>query len=274
MPSFSPAPPERPYDEHELDTYAGVGESSRPLLNGSPDPGSLHSASSSTSTAASGRRPARRGSSTTRAVMRRWWKPLVALSTPFLFLLIYSAVHPHVPGLPPLPKVSIHSGYESPHVPGRLDLIGAEEDVCRCGETDAGQRLCDVYQREGLRLSRAVEVTGARVRRVLQKAREGEKLKVGILGGSGESAVPANMDVHLDWSRLARSESAAPLIAVSACHGLHPSPTFPQGDPLGPGCYTSLVGQWLKDTFPGVSRAFTHTSTRALADAPGGARGA
>jgi len=188
MPSFSPAPPERPYDEHELDTYAGVGESSRPLLNGSPDPGSLHSASSSTSTAASGRRPARRGSSTTRAVMRRWWKPLVALSTPFLFLMIYSAVHPHVPGLPPLPKVSIHSGYEAPHVPGRLDLIGAEEDVCRCGETDAGQRLCDVYQREGLRLSRAVEVTGARVRRVLQKAREGEKLKVGILGGSGESA--------------------------------------------------------------------------------------
>lgn len=88
-----------------------------------------------------------------------------------------------------MPKVSIHTGYEPAHVPGRLDLIGAEEDVCRCGETRAGERLCEVYQREGLRLSRAVEVTGARVRRVLQKAREGERLKVGVLGGSGESKV-------------------------------------------------------------------------------------
>jgi len=177
MPSFSPAPPERPY---ELDTYAA--ESSRPLLNGT-QPADYPSPLASTSS----RRPHARHGAQTRSVLRRWWKPILAISTPFLFLLIYAVVHPHVPGLPPLPKVSIHSGYEDPHVPGRLDLIGAEEDVCRCGETSAGQRLCDVYQREGLRLSRAVEVTGARVRRVLQKAREGEKLKVGILGGSGES---------------------------------------------------------------------------------------
>ncbi len=40
---------------------------------------------------------------------------------------------------------------------------------------------------------------------------------------------------------------------MSACHGLHPSPDYPQGDPDGPGCYTSLVKTWVEKTFPGVS---------------------
>jgi hypothetical protein len=41
-------------------------------------------------------------------------------------------------------------------------------------------------------------------------------------------------------------------MAVSACHGLHPSPDFPQGDPAGPGCYTTLLRSWFESTFPGV----------------------
>ena len=64
--------------------------------------------------------------------------------------------------------------------------LGKEEDPCECGETEEGGRLCDIYRIAGLRASRVVEGTGARVRRVLQKAREGKGLKVGILGGSGE----------------------------------------------------------------------------------------
>lgn len=39
---------------------------------------------------------------------------------------------------------------------------------------------------------------------------------------------------------------------VSACHGLHPTPEYPQGDPDGPGCYTSLFKAWVQKTFPDV----------------------
>lgn len=46
---------------------------------------------------------------------------------------------------------------------------------------------------------------------------------------------------------------AKPLI-VSACHAVHPSPTHPQGDPAGPGCYTTLFKEWLNKRLPLVSR--------------------
>lgn len=61
------------------------------------------------------------------------------------------------------------------------------EDPCLCGHTSEGERICSIYQKEGLKHMKAVEGTGARMRRVLQKSREGQALKVGILGGSGKS---------------------------------------------------------------------------------------
>lgn len=42
-------------------------------------------------------------------------------------------------------------------------------------------------------------------------------------------------------------------IAVSACRGVHPSPDYPKGDPVGPGCYTSILKRWMQDTFTQAS---------------------
>ena len=240
MPSLSPQP--TPDLEHELANY-GPTSSSYPsssahgLLNGR----------------ISARRPPRRSSLPSSRppvltpIAKRWWKPLTALSLPFLILILYQAVHPHVPGLPALPKVHIESASgswssedwfsDSRAKGGGPHGQPIEEGVadCVCGATDEGRRLCGNYLKEGLRTSRVVEGTGARVRKVLQKAREGQPLKIGILGGSGES----------------RQDGGA-LSAVSACHGVHPSPHFPQGDPEGPGCYTTLVKAYFEKTFPHV----------------------
>ncbi|KAL7421533.1 hypothetical protein Q5752_003302 [Cryptotrichosporon argae] len=187
----------------ELSAYgpssASHGESSSsPLLNDHAPPPSPSRRRRQT---AHGRHPALVG-------LRRWWKPLAALSFPFVCLFIYALVHPYVPGLPPLPTVSIDTGKT------------ALRD-CLCGATREGERLCSVYRPEGLRTSRLVEGTGARVRNMLAHARDGRPIKVGILGGS-----------------------------VSACHGVHPSKDYPQGDPNGPGCYPSLVKDWFEATFP------------------------
>lgn len=40
---------------------------------------------------------------------------------------------------------------------------------------------------------------------------------------------------------------------MSACHAVHPSPEHPQGDPAGPGCYTTLFKEWLNKRLPLVS---------------------
>lgn len=221
------------YPEHELSAYphdaeldsSGASSSRRPLLHDPPDPPSSPSLSPEHKAHPRSRYPPRAHA---HGRWKRYW-PLAALSTPFLLLLIYAAVHPHVPGLPPLPHVSIGGASN-----GKGVLIdGVDVDVndgalgCMCGLTDEGERLCGVYSPEGLRRSRLVDGTGARMKRVLQKAREGHRVKVGVLGGS-----------------------------VSACHGVHPSPSFPQGDPAGPGCYTSLVDQWFSDTFPNSKHEF------------------
>ncbi|ORY28167.1 SGNH hydrolase-type esterase domain-containing protein [Naematelia encephala] len=151
--------------------------------------------------------------------LKKWWKPLIALSTPFFLLFLYALIHPHYPSLPALPKVRIDTTGSNSHIFGHSDAGPFE---CTCGESVAGERLCRVYNQEGLRSSQLVKGTGARVRKVLQKAREGHSLKVGVLGGS-----------------------------VSACRGVHPSVEHPRGDPAGPGCYTSLFKDWLNQTFPG-----------------------
>lgn len=116
--------------------------------------------------------------------LKRYWKPLVLLSTPFLLLSLYGLVHPHIPGLPPLPRVKLQLGDST----ADTDIVGAgiRLDNCVCGHTDEGDRLCKVYRQEGLEASRLVKGTGNRLRKVLQKARDGVKVKVGVLGGSGE----------------------------------------------------------------------------------------
>lgn len=123
--------------------------------------------------------------------LRRYWKPLLFISLPFALVFLYSLIHPHVPGLPALPKVKVqigddHDGHTA--LGGGLGGTGGcEEYSCICGSTDEGRRLCEVYRKEGLEKSQLVKGSGARVRRVLQKAKDGERIKVGILGGSGQS---------------------------------------------------------------------------------------
>jgi hypothetical protein len=119
--------------------------------------------------------------------MRRYWKPLLFVSIPFALVFLYSVIHPHVPGLPALPKVKVHfDDSESGSLSTSVNGGKCDENGCICGQTDEGRRLCEVYRPEGLVTSQLVRGSGARVRRMLQKAREGERIKVGVLGGSGE----------------------------------------------------------------------------------------
>jgi hypothetical protein len=126
-----------------------------------------------------------------RNTLRRYWKPLLFVSLPFALVFLYSVIHPHVPGLPALPKVKVHfdnsgSGSGSGASLSTSGNGRCEEHGCICGQTDEGKRLCEVYRPEGLVTSQLVKGSGARVRRMLQKARDGERVKVGVLGGSGE----------------------------------------------------------------------------------------
>jgi hypothetical protein len=114
-----------------------------------------------------------------RTSLRRYWKPLLFVTIPFALVFLYSVIHPHVPGLPALPKVKVHLDH------GESEAV--EGGGCLCGQTDEGKRLCEVYRPEGLTKSQLVTGSGARVRRMIQKARDGERIKVGILGGSGMS---------------------------------------------------------------------------------------
>lgn len=168
-------------ENHELDSYgiqasAEGSSSSRPLLSRDPSPPPSPSRRGRPYPVAS------HGYPSIHSTYRRLWKPIVILSIPFLLVFLYSLVHPHVKGLPPLPKISITSG-------GAVSQPYYEEKIvqdCICGATDEGKRLCSLYHEEGLRNSRLIEGTGARIRKVLQKARNGEKIKIGVLGGSGK----------------------------------------------------------------------------------------
>lgn len=187
-----------PTPEIELSPYPssnGFQSASHPLL---PQAGSssrangglgfeYHDEEDDTGTGTSRPTLHRPGKRHTKTSFRRYWKPLLFVSIPFALVFLYSVVHPHVPGLPALPKVKVHIGDSDDPVAGN-HLVGIEEEHgCICGATDEGRRLCEVYRKEGLAKSQLVTGSGARVRRVLQKARDGEKLKVGILGGSGTS---------------------------------------------------------------------------------------
>jgi hypothetical protein len=123
---------------------------------------------------------------------RKYWRPLLFISIPFALVFLYSVIHPHVPGLPALPRVKVHLDH------GEMDSVG--QDGCLCGQTDEGRRLCEVYRPEGLAKSQLVKGSGARVRRMMQKARDGERIKVGILGGSGMSLMSTSNETILTSS--------------------------------------------------------------------------
>lgn len=134
----------------------------------------------------------------TRRPRRRWLKPLILLSLPPLFLFIYVLAHPLIPSLPPLPHIRIETGEAIASTPSSSDpdfdldpssapaTVVISPDSCVCGATDRGKALCNVYQKAGLRASRIVQSSGARLRRVLAHARDGHDLRVGVLGGSGK----------------------------------------------------------------------------------------
>lgn len=119
----------------------------------------------------------RRGSSQQNNLLRsvtRSWKPLAFISIPLTLVLLYAVIHPLIPGAPSLPSLAINA-----------DLRPADQQ-CLCGVTDEGKRTCRVYGEEGLKRSRMFDGSGARVRRMLGRAKMGLPMKVGILGGSGE----------------------------------------------------------------------------------------
>ncbi|GHJ86394.1 hypothetical protein NliqN6_2796 [Naganishia liquefaciens] len=154
-------------------------------------------------------------------------RPLLFIGIPIFLTLLYASLTQITP-LPPLPTIRIvHPG---DRIDGAQNVITIAEE-CACGipslgkgqeiQTE-GERMCDIYGKDTLERSRLFTGTGGRVQRMLEKAqRERRALKVGILGGS-----------------------------VSACHAAHPSPEHPQGDPAGPGCYTTLLKQWLDKRLP------------------------
>ncbi|KAJ9101773.1 hypothetical protein QFC21_003112 [Naganishia friedmannii] len=182
-------------------------------------------------------------------------RPLWYIAAPILLTLLYAALQPHTPLLPPLPTIRIvPAGSDAvlqDVLAGEIKNVVAVDEECACGipspsppsdsssgsssalkhlkkplvpETAAGpgERMCDVYTKEALARSRLHLGTGARVQRMLYKAsRDRTRLKVGILGGS-----------------------------VSACHAVHPNPEYPQGDPNGPGCYPALLKDWLNERLP------------------------
>lgn len=121
----------------------------------------------------------------------RWLRPLIILAIPPLLLFLYTLAYPLIPSLPAPPRIRIETGdpiNASSALPDPQPSapVISSPDACVCGVTDRGKALCNVYQPTGLRASRIAHSTGARLRRVLGKARDGNVIKVGVLGGSGE----------------------------------------------------------------------------------------
>ncbi|KAG8880152.1 hypothetical protein FRB97_001041 [Tulasnella sp. 331] len=138
--------------------------------------------------------------------------------------------------------LSIIIGYQNRrHIPkslsdlqGVLHLINQSQEVetfsetvtirpgrgsgsCLCPRTPTGQQLCEAYPPAALRRSRVHTGTNARLKRVLKRYMNsdvnGEKLKIGIMGGS-----------------------------VSACHG-----ATTNGDPMDSVCYPKILADWLEE---------------------------
>ena len=94
---------------------------------------------------------------------------------------------------------------------------GFEDSLANCRVADLpNDPLVKEYGQNNIRLSRAYEGTGDRVRRVLQKARSGQKIKIAVVGGS-----------------------------VSTGHGVKPPFTSKN-------YMYYIIQQWFLDTFPGA----------------------
>jgi hypothetical protein len=114
------------------------------------------------------------------------------IGVPVLLLsLIYGIIRGNAPDLLPdlhLPEI-IYGG--------KGDHSKSLAERCVCGgsqsgsgkERTEGERVCEVYGKEGLLWSRLHEGTGNRIKGFVKQAKTGRKLKVGILGGSGESKI-------------------------------------------------------------------------------------
>ena len=141
---------------------------------------------------ASGRRNRNRSSSNPTSFFpkntRKFPLLLVGLiGVPVLLLsLIYGIIRGNAPELLPdlhLPEI-IYGG--------KTDNFKSLAERCICGsgeggkERTEGERVCEVYGKEGLGWSRLHEGTGNRIKGFVEQAKTGRKLKVGILGGSGE----------------------------------------------------------------------------------------
>jgi hypothetical protein len=121
------------------------------------------------------------------------------IGVPVLLLsLIYGIIRGNAPDL--LPDL---------HLPGIIyggqtdDSVSlAERCICGAGAGASGrggeegkgrtegERICQVYGKEALIWSRLHEGTGNRLKSFIKRAKTGKKLKLGILGGSGESPLP------------------------------------------------------------------------------------
>lgn len=141
------------------------------------------------------RRPGRRrsasvGSGTFSRNSRRFPLMLVGIiGVPVLLLsLIYGVLRGNAPEY--LPDL---------HLPDILAPIKLTESLaqrCVCGTDEGekdteGKRVCEVYGKDGLLRSRLHEGTGSRIKEFIRKAKKGGKLKIGIMGGSGESPRPS-----------------------------------------------------------------------------------
>ena len=94
---------------------------------------------------------------------------------------------------------------------------GFGDSLANCRVADLpNDPLVKEYGQNNIRLSRAYEGTGDRVRRVLQKARSGQKIKIAVVGGS-----------------------------VSTGHGVKPPFTSKN-------YMYYIIHQWFLDTFPGA----------------------
>jgi hypothetical protein len=195
------------------------------------------------------RRSGSTNSGTFRGNSRRFPLMLVGIiGIPVLLLsLIYGIIRGNAPDLlPDLHLTDILAPIKLTESLSRRCVCGTDE-----GKRDTeGKRVCEVYGKDGLLRSRLHEGTGNRIKDFVRFARTGKRLKVGIMGGSGEFR--GFLGPSLDSSHEIRPACHFHAI-VSACHGLHLKPGFPGGDPAGPGCYPTLFVDWLHKAFPMAS---------------------
>jgi hypothetical protein len=195
------------------------------------------------------RRSGSTNSGTFRGNSRRFPLMLVGIiGIPVLLLsLIYGIIRGNAPDLlPDLHLTDILAPIKLTESLSRRCVCGTDE-----GKRDTeGKRVCGVYGKDGLLRSRLHEGTGNRIKDFVRFARTGKRLKVGIMGGSGEFR--GFLGPSLDSSHEIRPACHFHAI-VSACHGLHLKPGFPGGDPAGPGCYPTLFVDWLHKAFPMAS---------------------